>query len=149
MSTSTPSRREVRSLIFHLLYAAESNEYAVPLESIIENFRQGFDPEFAVEIDDEVIESAQAILEKKEELNELLMPFLSNWRIDRIGCCTRLILYIALWEMYYTATPHKVIINEAIELAKCFAEKDAYKFINGILDEVTKKNAESTGKAVE
>ena len=35
--------------------------------------------------------------------------------------------------------PAKVAINEAIELAKCFAEKDAYKFVNGILDEAVKK----------
>ena len=34
--------------------------------------------------------------------------------------------------------PYRVVINEAVELAKCFSEKDAYKFINGVLDEVVK-----------
>ena len=42
--------------------------------------------------------------------------------------------------MLHTATPHRIIINEAIELAKCFSEKDAYKFINGILDEAVRKS---------
>jgi N utilization substance protein B len=38
-----------------------------------------------------------------------------------------------------TDTSPTIIINEAVELAKCFAEKDAYKFVNGILDEALKK----------
>jgi len=37
-----------------------------------------------------------------------------------------------------TDEPHNIIINEAIELAKCFSEDYAYKFINGILDEAVK-----------
>ena len=42
----------------------------------------------------------------------------------------------AIWEMLYTTTPHSIVINEAIELAKCFAEQDSYKFVNGILDKI-------------
>jgi transcription termination factor NusB len=41
--------------------------------------------------------------------------------------------------MLYTKTPHRIIINEAIELAKAFAEKDAYKFVNGLLDKISHK----------
>ncbi len=145
----TPSRREVRSLIFHLLYIAESNDYMVSLDEIVENFKQGFEPDVLVSIDDEITETVTDIIAKKDELNAYLLPFLANWRIDRIGCCTRLILYLALWEIYYTKTPHTIVINEAIELAKCFAEKDAYKFINGILDELTKKNMEIVDKATD
>jgi N utilization substance protein B len=69
------------------------------------------------------------------------MPFLHNWRFDRIGCCTKLILRFAMWELFYTDTPDSIVINEAVELAKCFSEKDAYKFINGILDEAIKSKA--------
>ena len=43
--------------------------------------------------------------------------------------------------MRHTDTASTVIINEAIELAKAFSEKDAYKFINGILDEAAKAKA--------
>ena len=137
ISIATNSRREVRSLIFHLLYALESNEYSVSVESVVENFNDGLDLE--IEIDEEVIKSTKDIVEKKDQLSAIMLPFLSNWRLDRVGCCTRLILYIAFWEMYFSKTPHTVVINEAIELAKCFAEKDAYKFVNGILDEASKQ----------
>ncbi len=53
--------------------------------------------------------------------------------------CTRLILRIGVWEMKYTKTDSTVVINEAVELAKCFAEGEAYKFVNGILDEWSKR----------
>jgi len=46
------------------------------------------------------------------------------------------------WELLFTDTPTSIIINEAIELAKDFAEKDAYKFVNGLLDKVASKRDE-------
>jgi len=132
-----PSRREIRSLIFHFLYAIEAYDYSVSLESLVDNYNRGFD--LSIPLNGEVVKTTQAVIDKKEELDKMLVPLLANWRLDRIGCSTRLILYLALWEMHFTDTPHTVVINEAIELAKCFSEKDAYKFVNGILDEVLKR----------
>jgi N utilization substance protein B len=51
---------------------------------------------------------------------------------------TKLILRFALWELAQATTAPSVVLNEAIELAKCFSEKDAYKFINGVLDRYIK-----------
>lgn len=137
MSTGTNSRREVRSLIFHLLYALESSEYSIPVDDVAKSFNDEL--ELDNKIDEEVITITQSIVDKKDQLSAIMLPFLSHWRLDRIGCCTRLILYIAFWEMHFSKTPRTIIINEAIELAKCFAEKDAYKFVNGILDEAAKQ----------
>ena len=52
----------------------------------------------------------------------------------------KLILRLALWELLHTDTDPVVIINEAVELAQCFAEQDAYKFINGVLDSYRKSS---------
>lgn len=131
------SRREVRSLIFHLLYAAEGFDYQDSLESIVNNFNYGF--ELNIPLKSELVHTAQAIIDERELLDEKIKPLLHNWRFDRIGVITKLILRFALWELDNTQTVSNVIINEAIELAKCFAEKDAYKFINGLLDEHVKK----------
>ena len=46
---------------------------------------------------------------------------------------------MALWELMETETPSTIVLNEAIELAKCFSEKDAYKFVNGVLDKAVKQ----------
>jgi N utilization substance protein B len=49
-----------------------------------------------------------------------------------------------MWELFHTDMPTSIVINEAVELAKCFSEKDAYKFVNGILDEAVKEKESQT-----
>lgn len=130
------SRREVRSLIFHLLYAMESYDYSVSLEHLVDNFNRGFGLDIPME--SELVKITQAIIDKRQELDQAIQPLLINWRFERLGICTKLILRFAIWELLNTETTHNIIINEAIELAKCFSEDDAYRFINGILDEAVK-----------
>ncbi len=130
------SRREIRSLIFHLIYAMEGYDYSVSLEAIIDMFNRGFS--WDIPVDGEAAHISREVVEKRDELDKTIKPLLSNWRLERIGLCTKLILRIAVWELKNTETPSSIIINEAIELAKCFSEKDAYRFINGVLDEFCK-----------
>jgi len=131
------SRRDVRSLVFHFLYAADAFNYEESLESIIDNFNRGFD--LNVPLDGEIFNVVTMIINKRDELEKIYEPFLANWRSERISTCTKLILLFAIWELKYTETDARIIINEAIELAKCFAEEDAYRFVNGILDPVSKE----------
>jgi N utilization substance protein B len=129
--------RNTRALIFHLLYAMESLDYTVSLDSIVDNFNRGFD--LAIPHDSKVFTVSQAIVDQRDSLDKMILPVLVNWRFERIGVCTKLILRFALWELTEMKTVHSIVINEAIELAKCFAEHDAYKFVNGVLDEAVKK----------
>lgn len=130
------SRREVRSLIFHLLYAAECFDYAVSLDEIVDNFNRGFGLD--IPFDSELVKISQEIIANRDQLDLAIQPLLINWRFERLGVCTKLILRFAIWELMNTQTTHNIVINEAIELAKCFSEDDAYRFINGILDEAVK-----------
>jgi len=131
------SRRDIRSLVFHFLYAAEAFEYEESVESIIDSFNRGFD--LNVPLDGELYMIVNAIITKRDELEKIYEPYLANWRSERVSVCTKLILLFAIWELKYTETDARIIINEAIELAKCFAEEDAYRFVNGILDPVSKE----------
>jgi len=130
------SRREVRSLVFHLLYAAEAFDYQESLQSIILNFNRGFN--LNIPLDSELATVVEAVIEDRENLQKIYEPHLSNWRVDRVSVCTKLILLFGIWELKNIETDTRIIINEAIELAKCFAEEDAYRFVNGILDSVSK-----------
>lgn len=128
---------EQRSLIFHLLYSIDRYDYDISFSGIIDNFYKGFSiiiPEYS-----RVYKEAESVIEHREELDNYVKPLLVNWRFERIGIITRLIMRMAIWELLNTDVEPKVIINEAIELAKCFAEKDAYKFVNGILDKFVKQ----------
>jgi len=132
------SRREVRSLIFHVLYAMEGHDYQTSLESVVDDLNRGF--EIDISQDSEVFKIVQAIIDAHDELDELIKPLLVNWRFERIGVATKLILRFALWELKNTKTAPTIIINEAIELSKCFAEEDAYRFVNGVLDRFIKND---------
>jgi len=128
------TRSQVRSLIFHLLYAMEEYDYEAPLSKVIEGINHGYDQHIA--IDGEIAKTAQAIIEQRKKIDSIIQEFLEHWRLERLGLCTRLILRLGTWEIISTDLPISIIINEAIELSKDFAEKDAYKFINGILDKI-------------
>jgi len=138
---SNLSRRDIRSLIFHILYAAESHGYEESVESIIDNLSRGFD--IAITPDSEVVSIARHVIDLRDSLDDIYKPLLTNWRFDRVSVSIKLILRLAVWELLYTNTDQKIIINEAVELAKCFAEEDAYRFINGILDGIAQKQKES------
>jgi N utilization substance protein B len=130
------SQRDKRSLIFHLLYGAESYDYTSSIEAFADNLNRGFD--LMISLDGQLVSTANEITAKREELDRLFHPFLENWRPERLSVCTKLILRYAIWELLYTKTNPTIVINEAIELAKAYAEKDAYKLINGVLDQFTK-----------
>jgi transcription antitermination protein NusB len=67
-------------------------------------------------------------------LDELIVKYAENWRLERISAIDRAILRLALHELRATDTPPKVVINEAVELAKKFSSEEAGGFVNGILD---------------
>ena len=73
------------------------------------------------------------------EIDELITGHLKNWRLERTGVIDRLVLRLAIYELLTeTATPAKVIINEALELARTFSGEEPVPFINGVLDAVRK-----------
>lgn len=131
------SRRKNRSLLFHILYAVDAFDYEVDASEVASKLNEEYQTDIPVHGD--IVSTVNDIAFKRNELDKTLIPFLENWRFERIGKCTLLVIRYAIWEILYTKTPHNIIINEAIELAKCFSEKDAYKFVNGILDKISAK----------
>jgi N utilization substance protein B len=77
------------------------------------------------------------------ELDAQVAGHSEHWRPERFAVIDRAILRLAAYELESTKTPPKVVLDEAIELAKKFSSEDAAPFINGILDSLLR----STGKA--
>lgn len=71
-------------------------------------------------------------------IDELIVKQAENWRLERLAVIDRAILRLAIYELRTTETPPKVILNEAVELAKKFSSEEAGPFVNGILDAVHK-----------
>lgn len=70
------------------------------------------------------------------ELDALLAVHAKNWRVERMSVIDRAILRLACYELRAGKTPPKVVLNEALELAKQYSGAEAAPFINGILDSV-------------
>jgi len=73
------------------------------------------------------------------EASDALVGKLSeNWRFDRLAAVDRNILRLAIFELKFGTAPEKVVINEALELAKKFSSEEAPAFLNGVLDAALK-----------
>jgi N utilization substance protein B len=73
-----------------------------------------------------------------DELDALIVQHAQNWRLERMAIIDRAVLRLAIYELRTRETPAKVVLNEAVDLAKKFSSEDAGAFVNGILDAVNK-----------
>lgn len=80
----------------------------------------------------------QGVLRNKGELDELLAQRADHWSLDRMAVTDRNVLRLGAYELLYTETPGKVVINEAVELARRFGSAQSSQFVNGILDRFMK-----------
>jgi N utilization substance protein B len=83
---------------------------------------------------------ADGVVTNQATIDPMIVEAAEHWRIERMNVMDRLILRLAVFEfLKQPDTPAKVIINEALELARTFSNDDAVRFINGILDAIRKK----------
>ena len=76
----------------------------------------------------------EGVVKHQDELDAILQPIAPEWPIDQIARMDRVVLRLGLYELKYEPdTPPKVVINEAVELAKAFGGENSSKFINGVL----------------
>lgn len=74
----------------------------------------------------------------REEIDALLSEHATNWRISRMAAVDRNILRIGAYELTRTDTPARVVLDEAIELARRFGDDPSPAFVNGVLDAVAR-----------
>lgn len=75
------------------------------------------------------------VIENKIALNETIQPIAPDWPIDQIARVDRTILQLGVFELLHRqdTVPPKVVINEAVELAKAFGSDNSSRFVNGVL----------------
>jgi transcription antitermination protein NusB len=82
--------------------------------------------------------------DKRSELDALLQPIAPEWPLDQIARMDRIILRMGAYELLYGEdVPPKVVINEAVELAKGFGGENSSKFINGVLGTVLRQKEQA------
>lgn len=93
-----------------------------------------------IEDDKENSEFAMDLVNKTQDnmktIDETIEKFAPEWPIAQVAVLDRNILRMAVSELFYLETPPKVVINEAIELAKSYGSETSSKFVNGVLGSV-------------
>ncbi|RUS48070.1 transcription antitermination factor NusB [Cohnella sp. AR92] len=133
-------RRLAREVTVQCLYQMEMNgvEAGTAVDTVMDEVRQDNEIEADVEgviaVDAFTRELVQGVSDKREELDGKLAAYLTGWQVDRLSRVDRQILRLAAYELEYrTEVPAKVVVNEAIELAKHFGTEESGKFVNGVL----------------
>ena len=92
------------------------------------------------EVDNEFVKDLVfGVLTTQEELDTIANKYLKDWRIDRLDKTGVAILRMAIYELKYMDTPPVVVINEAVELAKTYTDKELAQMINACLDAYLKE----------
>lgn len=127
------NRRKLREYAVQILYSGDfwEMEAATALESHRTYFASGSGD------DGFLTRTITGISGCKDEIDDLIRQFSTNWRLERMAIVDRNILRMATYElMHLEDIPRKVSINEAIEVAKKYGGDDSPSFINGILDRI-------------
>jgi N utilization substance protein B len=135
--TSPESRHRAREAAVQMLYQWEVGR--VSMSEVLRTF-WSHPPEGSPLTDDLrtfATSLATGTAEHVAALDPLIVDAAEHWRIERMNVLDRLILRLAVYEfLHEPETPGKVIINEALELARSFSADDSVRFINGILDAI-------------
>jgi N utilization substance protein B len=127
-------RRQARKIVFSALYAARITGGMVDLKAIEQKMDQGESAD---------LQYAKQLLEAYEAHQEQISSIISSCSGDKERSSNtdieRAILEMATAELLTTSVPKKVVINEAIEIAKIYGADQGYRFINGVLDSIVKK----------
>jgi len=139
------TRRKARECALQMLFAADVGK---ALDSVLTDSYWNELGETAVDEKTQEFANNLALgtLRELETIDGRIKTRAEHWRIERMAIVDRNVLRLAVYEFLYEETPHTVIINEALEIARRFSTFEATQFINGILDAI-KHDLEKTEKA--
>lgn len=123
-------RRKARRLALQAIYSWQlsgNSASEIELEFLTNQDIKGVDVEYFRAL-------LTGVISSKDDIDDAYRPYLAR-NAEDVDQIDRAVLRLATYELKFQAdTPYKVIINEAIELAKAFAADDSHKFVNGVLD---------------
>jgi transcription antitermination protein NusB len=139
------TRRHARELALQTLYACEigvSSDWAVMLDRIAE------DNTFSTENMHYARDLVRSTTQSLATIDDYIARHAANWELKRMAALDRNVLRLAVAELFFfSEVPFKVVIDEAVELAKTYGTDDSGKFVNGVLDSIHKSREKEKGEA--
>ena len=128
------TRHQARMAVVSLLYAYDLGNQSIAdfSDEILEEKKiRNKQRDFALDL-------FKGVTEHLSEIDEAIIKHLKDWDFDRLGSIERATLRLGAYEIMFGGLDSAVIINEAIEVAKAFGSEQSPKFINGVLDAISK-----------
>lgn len=119
--------------LYEYEFRIESKDSSVSVDEILSRNLDRY--ESAIEDRDFVEKLTQGVLDNQADIDAKIEPIAPEWPVSQIARIDRAILRIGVYELLYRegVVPPKVVINEAVELAKAFGSDNSSKFVNGVL----------------
>jgi transcription antitermination protein NusB len=131
------NRRKSRELALQVLYACESGNEE-EFEQVLGTFGQ--DSTGHESISGYAKKLVKKVLDARTQIDDLLSKHTANWDLKRMTVIDRNILRMAVGELlFFKETPFKVVIDEAVEIAKIYGTEESWKFVNGVIDSIHKE----------
>ena len=124
-------RREAREKAVQTLFQLDNTELSVDeaINYIVEEPANRFYEQLV-----------RGTVQNQEAIDEVLTGKLEHWSLDRLPKIERTVLRIAVYELLFNEeVPHRVVLNEAIELCKTFGDEKSGRFVNGVLSKFEEK----------
>jgi N utilization substance protein B len=143
-------RSRAREAALQMLYQVEVGQLTVPEASRLRGVVGAPDVgELVPEAEEYAKTLVQGVWDDRAALDERIAEAARNWRVERMTVLDRTVLRLAVHELVgHPETPPKVVIDEAIDLARSYSGDEAAKFVNGVLDGVFRK-LKDEGKVVD
>lgn len=130
------NRTKARECALKILYAVDIRKE--PQEEYARVFWESH-PAIKDEVKKFAVFLTEGLEKNKTRIDSLISKYATNWQLKRMPIVDRNILRLATFELLFADdVPPKVAINEAIEMAKKYGDKDSGKFVNGVLDKINK-----------
>jgi N utilization substance protein B len=119
--------------LYEYEFRTQSEDATATIDEILSRNLQRY--ETAIDDKTFVSDLVKGVIAEQDDLDEKIQPIAPDWPIAQIARIDRAILRIGLYELLHLASvvPPKVVINEAVELAKAFGSDNSSKFVNGVL----------------
>ena len=126
-------RTQAREFTLQILYHRDLNPE--PVETLLPSFWES-NPALP-EVREYTERLVQGTLLHLGDIDEVLAKYAEHWQLHRMAAVDRNIMRFGAYELLYVEeVPPKVVINEAVNIAKKFSQEDSGKFVNGILDKI-------------
>ena len=140
MTDTLATRRQARALALQILYALDNDGDAVDLGAAVATWGERFELDVdaaARPLAEQLVDAAGGDAARRTRIDDAIVAGSRNWRLERMARVDRNILRLAVGELLHTpGTPVRVVINEAVELAKRFGTAESPAFVNGVLDRI-------------